>query len=268
MRVVVTGGRDFTDEDFIWKSLSHVHLKTPITLLIQGHARGVDLICRAWAVHHQVPTQDCPADWDRLGKRAGFVRNQEMIDLHAPELGIVFPGGKGTADMVKRIRAASIRVYAPTYQSLWDSGTIFEDRFSNIFCGGHDAIVNTVNTIGVMGKGIALEVKNQYPEVFEAYRDLCLRKEIVIGRVAAIRARDGVWVLNLPTKQHWGNPSKLSWVTEGLADLHHVIKKLEVKDIGMPFPGCGNGQLLRYDVRPRIYAALWNHPNTKITLYQ
>ena len=268
MRVVVTGGRDFTDKDFIWSQLSHVHQKTPITLLIQGDARGVDRICRDWAIRHDVPTQDCPADWDNLGRRAGHVRNQSMIDNYQPELGVVFPGGKGTADMVGKLRKANIRIFAPVYKTLWDEGAIFEDRFSNIFCGGHDAIVNTVNTVGVMGAGIAKEVKLTYPEVFAQYKDACLRSEVVIGRVLAIRANDGTWILNIPTKKHWKQPSNPEWVRAGLIDLSSIISKLEVKNIGMPFPGCGHGKLKRYDIRPYIYGALWNHPKTRISLYQ
>lgn len=268
MRVVVTGGRDFTDKDFVWKHLDHVHQKTPIALLIQGDARGVDRLCRDWAIYNHVPVEDCPADWDTLGKRAGYIRNQSMIDNYHPELCVVYPGGRGTADMVGRVRKASIRIYAPTYQTLWDEGTIFEDRFTNIFCGGHDAIVNTVNTVGVMGAGIAKEVKLAYPEVFEQYKEACYRSEIAIGKVAAIRANDGTWILNLPTKKHWRQPSHLEWVQLGLIDLSQIIRKLEVKNIGMPFPGCGHGKLKRFDVRPCIYGALWNHPRTRISLYQ
>lgn len=267
MKVVVTGGRDFVDKDFIWGRLDHVHAKTPISLLIHGKARGVDTLCGEWALARGVPVQECPADWDKHKKAAGFIRNQEMIDLYHPDLGVCFPGGRGTADMIARIKRANIRPYIPPYKDLWDEGTIFEDRFSNIFSAGHDAIVNTVNTVGVMGAGIAKEVKLRYPEVFMQYKDACFRNEVVLGKVLAIRAKDNTWIINLPTKKHWGNPSRKLWVYDGLKDLSVMIRKLGVSNIGMPFPGCGNGGLLRADIRPMIYQTLCMHPKVRISLY-
>lgn len=268
MRVVVSGGRDFTDKDFVYGSLDHVHSKTPITSMVQGEADGVDRLCKQWAIERGIPTINCAADWDKHGKKAGILRNIEMVDLHNPELAIIFPGGKGTAHMTGVVRKKGLKRYIPPYKELWDHGAVFEDRFGSFLGKGHDAIVNTVNTMGVMGKGVALAVKNAYPDVYELYRECCIRKEIQIGKVTAIRAKDGTWVLNLPTKKHWKNPSNINWVRDGLIDLAHVIKKLEVKDIGLPFPGCGNGRLLRYDVRPLIYSSLCRLPRTKITLYQ
>lgn len=267
MKVVVTGGRDFTDKAFVYTTLNHVHAKTPITTLIYGAARGVDTLCAQWARDNAVPELSCPADWEKHKKAAGIIRNKEMIDLK-PDLGVVFPGGRGTQHMAECLSKAHIRRYIPPYKTLVEEGTLFQDRYGNMLNEKHDAIINTVNTMGVMGKGVALAIKNRYPEVYELYRECCLRKEVQIGKVLAIRASDGTWVLNIPTKKHWTNPSKYEWVRDGIIDLNHIIRKLELKNIGMPFPGCGNGKLLKYDVRPLLYQYLHNHPNTTITLYQ
>jgi O-acetyl-ADP-ribose deacetylase (regulator of RNase III) len=92
----------------------------------------------------------------------------------------------------------------------------------NLFEAPVEALVNTVNTVGVMGKGIALMFKEAYPGNFHAYEDACERHEIKIGRmfVTETGALSGPrWIINFPTKKHWRQPSKLEWITEGLGDL-------------------------------------------------
>ena|SRR6202035_4945166 len=84
-----------------------------------------------------------------------------------------------------------------------------------------EALVNTVNTVGVMGKGIALMFKEAFPDNFRSYEDACKRKEVKIGRmfVTERRAFEGPrWIINFPTKKHWRQPSKMEWISEGLQD--------------------------------------------------
>jgi len=124
MRLVVTGGRNFTDTRRIFSALDELHSRLHIALLIEGEAPGLDTRARVWAVRNGVTVQPCPAPWDEVdhpdavvrytrgGKpydaRAGTRRNQQMIDDHKPDYGLVFPGGSGTADMRSRIVAAGI----------------------------------------------------------------------------------------------------------------------------------------------------------------
>jgi O-acetyl-ADP-ribose deacetylase (regulator of RNase III) len=89
-----------------------------------------------------------------------------------------------------------------------------------------EALVNTVNTVGVMGKGIALMFKEAFPANFRAYEDACKRKEIEVGHmfVTETSSLQGPgWIINFPTKKHWRQPAKLEWIVEGLKDLKHVI---------------------------------------------
>ena len=122
-----------------------------------------------------------------------------------------------------------------------------------------DALVNTVNTVGVMGKGIALMFKEAFPANFRAYQEACKRKEVRVGHmfVTESHALDGPhWIINFPTKESWRHPSKLEWIEEGLKDLRRVIDDKKIRSIALPPLGCGNGGLGWDDVRPVIERSL------------
>ena len=101
MRVIVCGGRDFDDVEFVVHYLNHVHEWNPISCVIAGAARGVDTFAELWADLMGIPKEIYPADWDRHGKAAGPIRNQEMLDKSRPDMVMAFPGGRGTAHMFK-----------------------------------------------------------------------------------------------------------------------------------------------------------------------
>ncbi len=119
----------------------------------------------------------------------------------------------------------------------------------NIFSSPAQVIVNTVNTVGVMGKGIALEYKNRYPDMFARYREYCDTKQLVIGRLMLWYAPDH-WILSFPTKMHWRNPSKLDYIEQGLKKFVDTYAQKQIVSIAFPRLGCGNGELLWEDVRP------------------
>lgn len=115
MRVLVCGGRDYDDRDHIWNTLTAIHGESKIALVIHGAATGADSEGRIWA--------DCMpgckhapfhADWRTHGRAAGPIRNQRMLDEGKPDLVIAFPGGRGTADMVRRAKAAGVEVHEVT----------------------------------------------------------------------------------------------------------------------------------------------------------
>jgi O-acetyl-ADP-ribose deacetylase (regulator of RNase III) len=129
----------------------------------------------------------------------------------------------------------------------------------NLLDAPTEALVNTVNTVGVMGKGIALMFKEAFPENFRAYEEACKRKEIRVGHMFVTEnlSLDGPrWIVNFPTKKHWRQPSKLEWVIEGLQDLRRVVQERGIRSIALPPLGCGNGGLEWRDVRPEIERAL------------
>lgn len=110
MRVLVTGGRDYQSIDVVFHALDQIHAETPITLIIEGGATGADALARRWAESRGVENITEPADWHTHGKAAGPMRNARMIEQHAPTMVVAFPGGKGTADMVSKARAAGLIV--------------------------------------------------------------------------------------------------------------------------------------------------------------
>lgn len=110
-------------------------------------------------------------------------------------------------------------------------------------------VVNTVNTVGVMGKGLAAEFRAKYPAMFLRYREICENQLLDIGKLWLWRG-DSQWVLNFPTKKHWRHPSKLSYIEAGLAKFAESFEDRGITDIAFPRLGCGNGGLNWEDVRP------------------
>jgi O-acetyl-ADP-ribose deacetylase (regulator of RNase III) len=135
-----------------------------------------------------------------------------------------------------------------------------------------EALVNTVNTVGVMGKGIALMFKEAFPENLRAYVSACKRKEITIGHVFATERESWVggprWIINFPTKVHWRNPSKLEWIRDGLQDLSNFIVNNGVRSIALPPLGSGNGGLDWRQVRPLIEEALGQISGIEVIVYE
>lgn len=120
----------------------------------------------------------------------------------------------------------------------------------NLFTSPAQVLVNTVNTVGVMGKGIAREFKRVFPEMFETYRRYCEDRELTIGRLY-LHKTPHTWVLNFPTKSHWRSRSRLRYIELGLRAFRQTYLELGIRSIAFPALGCGNGQL-DYDkqVRP------------------
>jgi O-acetyl-ADP-ribose deacetylase (regulator of RNase III) len=134
-----------------------------------------------------------------------------------------------------------------------------------------EALVNTVNTVGVMGKGIALMFKERFADNYQRYAAACKAKEVHTGRmfVTEVRELDGPrWIVNFPTKQHWRAPSRLEWITDGLQDLRRFISEHSVKSIAIPPLGAGNGGLDWADVKPLIEAALGDLDGVEIMVFE
>ncbi|CAO4184641.1 O-acetyl-ADP-ribose deacetylase (Regulator of RNase III), contains Macro domain [Methylorubrum populi] len=134
-----------------------------------------------------------------------------------------------------------------------------------------EALVNTVNTVGVMGKGIALMFKEHFPENFRAYAAACKAGEVQTGRMFVTERGHLTgprWIINFPTKANWRFPSKMIWIEEGLADLRRVIEANAIRSVAIPPLGSGNGGLNWGDVRPRIEAALGDLPGVEVIVYE
>lgn len=119
----------------------------------------------------------------------------------------------------------------------------------DIFSSPAQVIVNTVNTVGVMGKGIALEFKKRYPRMFEAYKIMCEKKDFKIGKLALFYEPDH-WILLFPTKENWRYPSKIEYIEKGLDKFVREYAERGISSIAFPKLGCGNGELSWDDVKP------------------
>ena len=134
-----------------------------------------------------------------------------------------------------------------------------------------EAVVNTVNTVGIMGKGIALMFKEKFPSNFEAYAHACKNEDVRIGKMFVTENKDlfgPKWIINFPTKTHWRVKTRIEWVEEGLLDLVRVIKEKEIRSIAIPPLGCGNGGLDWRDIRPLIVSALEDIEGLEAVIYE
>jgi YspA, cpYpsA-related SLOG family len=110
MRVLVCGGREFMDRAWLFRELDALHSSRGVTIIISGCAHGADTLGIEWAEERGIEVARFSADWNTHGRAAGPIRNQQMLDEGKPHLLMAFPGGRGSADMVRRARAAGIEL--------------------------------------------------------------------------------------------------------------------------------------------------------------
>jgi len=143
-------------------------------------------------------------------------------------------------------------------------------RQGNLLLADADALVNTVNCVGVMGKGLALQFKQAFPENFSAYANACARGEVQAGRMH-IHDNGGLvnprWIINFPTKRHWRDDSRLEDVASGLSALVADVQRLGIQSIAIPPLGCGLGGLDWTVVQPMIERAFEALPEVVVHLY-
>ncbi len=146
-----------------------------------------------------------------------------------------------------------------------------------------EALVNTVNILGVMGKGLALQFKHRFPANFDIYKVACQRGEVEIGRMLVWETRSAPapldlfvppprktcarYIINFPTKKHWREPSQLEYVKTGLVALVEEIHARDIRSIAVPPLGCGNGGLAWSDVEPLIRGELAVLSHVRVVLF-
>lgn len=135
----------------------------------------------------------------------------------------------------------------------------------DIFESPAQVIVNTVNTVGVMGKGIALSFKKRYPQMYERYKTACDRGLLTIGKLMLFYAAD-YWILLFPTKENWRYPSKMEYIEAGLKKFVQTYAERGITSIAFPRLGCGNGELKWDDVRHLMERYLKDLP-IKVYIY-
>lgn len=142
----------------------------------------------------------------------------------------------------------------------------------NLLEADAEALVNTVNCVGIMGKGVALQFKQAFPDNFKQYEKACRAGKVVLGKVFIVQVIDlfkpnPKYIINFPTKNHWKAKSKLEDIKQGLVSLTEEIKRLGIQSIAMPPLGCGLGGLDWKDVEPLIIDAFKNLPQVNVLLF-
>jgi len=141
----------------------------------------------------------------------------------------------------------------------------------NLLEANVEALVNAVNTVGVMGKGIALQFKQAFPENFKAYKNAYRNNQLSTGKVLVLptgHLTNPKYILNFPTKRHWRSKSRLDDIKAGLVDLVRVIEENKIGSIAIPPLGCGNGGLDWKDVRPLIENVLTSLTDVEVLIYE
>lgn len=143
-------------------------------------------------------------------------------------------------------------------------------KTGDIFEAQAEAIVNTVNTVGVMGKGIALQFKQRFPDNYDAYKQICSDGKLDVGQLLITQSNSLFfkYIINFPTKKHWKQPSQYQYIEDGLAQLVEKIRELNIKSVAMPPLGAGNGKLDWEKVKPIIEKYLTELPNVAFYIYE
>lgn len=148
---------------------------------------------------------------------------------------------------------------------------MIELRHGDILQAEAEAVVNTVNCVGVMGRGIALQFRKAFPENFDAYKQACDRKELHPGTMLVYdrqSLQNPRYIINFPTKRHWKGRSSIEDIEAGLKALVQEMRRLGVRSVAVPPLGCGLGGLRWEDVRPRIERAFAESPDIEVFLYE
>jgi O-acetyl-ADP-ribose deacetylase (regulator of RNase III) len=141
----------------------------------------------------------------------------------------------------------------------------------DILAADVEALVNTVNCVGVMGRGIALQFRNAFPENFKAYEAACRREEVQPGRMFVFptgQLTNPRFIINFPTKRHWKGKSRLADIDAGLKALVEEVQRLGIRSIAVPPLGCGLGGLEWSEVRPQIERALSGLEDVRTVVYE
>ena len=136
----------------------------------------------------------------------------------------------------------------------------------NIFNTKCLALVNPVNCVGVMGKGLALEFKNRYNNNYAFYKKQCDINKVRIGEILVYKT-NSIYIFNFPTKLHWVNDSTIEYIKAGMVDLVYNILKYNITSIAIPPLGCGNGNLKWADVKPIIVGNVKDIPSLTVEIY-
>ncbi len=148
---------------------------------------------------------------------------------------------------------------------------MIKETVGNLFEAKAEALVNAVNCVGVMGKGIALQFRQKFPAAyFNDYKLACQKGELAIGKVHIFELKtqhNPRFIVNFPTKNHWRDQSRIADIESGLQSLAEAVEQYEIKSMAMPALGCGLGGLDWNEVEPLIKKAFINLQKVEVLLF-
>lgn len=148
---------------------------------------------------------------------------------------------------------------------------MIKETSGNLLDAKTEALINAVNTVGVMGKGIAMQFRQKFSEkYFKDYKQACYSGALTTGKVHVYQLQNNTYpryIINFPTKRHWRDPSRLEYIESGLKSLTETLQKLNVKSAALPALGCGLGGLRWTDVRLMIEANFTTYVDIEILLF-
>lgn len=249
MKIVIAGSRNFNNYDFLENKINELikNKQIDITEIVSGKAKGADFLGEKYASLNNISIKEFPANWNLYGKKAGFLRNQEMGNYADVLIAFWDGNSKGTKHMIDYMKSLKKQVFVFNFKEQ----KIKYIENGNIFNSSCEFLINPVNTVGVMGKGLALQFKNLFPNNFLKYRQHCLNGNLTIGKLL-ITTENNKKIINFPTKEDWRNPSKLEYIILGLEKLEIAIERFNIKSIAFPKIGCGLGGLDWNNVLPEI----------------
>lgn len=240
MKVIIAGCRDFNDFVFMKESIDNlVNLgKVNITEIVSGKAKGADTLGEKYASLNNIQVKEFPANWNLYGKKAGILRNQEMGNYADCLIAFWDNNSRGTKHMIDYMKGLNKQVFIFNF----NKQKIKYIKNGDIFNSPCEYIINPVNTVGVMGKGLALQFKNKFPNNYFKYRQHCLNGNLTIGKLL-ITTENNKKIINFPTKKDWRNNSELKYIILGLQKLETAVQRYNIKSIAFPKIGCGLGGL-------------------------
>jgi O-acetyl-ADP-ribose deacetylase (regulator of RNase III) len=279
--ILVTGDQRWTHPDRLAQTLDQATAEAagPLRLLVGDCPTGADRHAARWARQRGVAFQVFPARWNQMAaegrprRAAGPLRNLAMLDAldqaDGARLVVAFhddlPGSRGTRHLVRAARGRGYpvtlvtgtgRELLPAQTAAPAAGGRLEVRTGDLFTSSAHTLVNPVNTVGVMGAGLAAKFRRRFPDLDADYRRRCAAGQVRPGQPYLHRTAAGVKVINFPTKGHWRAPSQLADLDQGLAYLATHATGWQLGSLAVPALGAGLGGLTWEQVSPLLYRHL------------
>jgi len=276
--------------DAIWITGGAVGLDTEAALYAMKHAISLWLILpfpplvmsKFWKDHQKTALRDIWAYAEKTSVLAPAYdisvyqrRNERMVDLSDMVAAFWDGSNGGTGNCVryslkvgkKMVRFSDFSGVKQQEEKAPSSSPSYREVHGDIFASDAEAIVNTVNCVGAMGKGIALEFRKRYPDLYDAYRQACTGKEIQPGHVWVYQAKDRI-IFNAAVKDDWRDASRIEWIESCLHELVKKCRTMNVKSLALTWMGAMNGRIPVDEIKASTRKILSDITDFEISVYE